>query len=258
MNRYAIIYLLALISCLPSWAGDNPEAVKWLNKVAQTFEAGPLSMDFLVAMNTQAQAMGQVSLNVRAKMLFLDKNTQHIRAKLNINMQGSPIAGELLFVMDGKTMWLESKSMGATQVVTLPLSQIDQMASARNGMFIDPRTITPATIVALIQEHLDLSFAGEANGVATLTANLSDSYKQQIGLDGSPLAQGIDQFAMTVDSANTFPVNISFLNGTRPMFQLKMSNLKHLKPAQLDRKMFRYKPPRGVKVQDLSKTARRR
>lgn len=252
MHRYCRALLVMLVVCLPAaaLAESSPDAVKWLEKMAGTFEKAPLRFGFDA--DSQVEQMGQtMDMNMTGKMTYADPRHVRMDLDMKISAPGMPQAIDMSMfsVSDGTYMWMEMENpmMGGIQAMKIDLDKAGQLNQA--GGMGNPAEMDPVSQIQDLVTKYDIEVVEVSGGKVTLKGVMTEAAKQELQASGGQ-AEGAEHLVLVLDESNAFPVEMR-VGSPQPTVTMRFTEVEFVDKDSLDPALFSYTPPEGVQVMDL-------
>lgn len=241
----------------PKKAG--PDTVEyWIEKVSDFYGSSPYSLVYVMEMDMNQQGM---NIRVDGTGDLLVGDPEHMRMNLRMKMSmpqmlPEPINMDMLVVNDGEYIWTEMDNpmQGGKQVMKMSAEKAQAMSSDFGNM-AGPNTgkVDPASQLEMMNKMMNLEVAGIAAGRVTLTGTVSDEFRASAGASFEALGEdALSQVRLVLDEATGALQEMTLGAPEKPFMRSRFEDLKILKKAEMKPESFRYQPPEGVSVEDIS------
>jgi outer membrane lipoprotein-sorting protein len=256
MRKGILILALVLLAVLPAsqvLGEATPEAQKWLDKLAKVHDDGPFKVHYSSTM--QAAQMGQsITIEMDGDITQGGERHQRMTMKGAMKMPGmeTPMEMNILAVSDGDTVWTEiHHPMMGKQVMKIGIDAAAELSqtSGFTGTGVDP-----IGQIRQMTEAFDLDVAGQADGVVTLVATMTEETREKLGSAMPALGDDM-QLELMLDEKTGFPSGMKLGGEGAPLVSMTFSDFERLDPEGMDKDLFVYTPPEGATVTDLGAMA---
>jgi outer membrane lipoprotein-sorting protein len=246
----ALTLTVALAACGTVTAGSSPDAVQWLEKMADAMQ-GPYKANYQATMNVSQ--MGQsVSMEMNGSVLQGSPKKNKMNAEMKMQMPGM---GEMQMSMsgvsDGQFMWMEMDSAMGKQVMKIDLDQMAQLAAAGGSPFGgNAGGMDPVSQVREMTDMFDFDGVDVGSGKVTLRAAMTQETMAKLGqsMAGAEL-DALGHFVLVLDETSAFPAEMRVGPDAAPLMVMEFSGYEQL--DSVDESAFSYTPPPGAQVMDL-------
>ncbi len=246
MHKWLRILVLALL-VLPATAPaeSTPKAQKWLIKLAEIYDKGPLMVDFELEMGSAPVPGAPPGGKIKGQLTQKDRT--HQRIEIAMDMGGMQV--NMKTVNDGTLIWTEMDMGGNKRVIKLTQEAAEKAAQNQGLAPGMSGNLDPISQIEKISEVVDFEFAGTENGQVTLHGKLNEESRKE-AFGGGPMP-GLDAITIVIDEKTAFPSRI-VMGGEQPILTMSFNNLRFVKASELPAGTFEYTPPEGVPVVDAA------
>lgn len=232
----------------PPAAPSVPEEVKvWVDKLGKLVgKAAEYDMTMVMDMEAQGQKM---KMSSTGHILMLDETHMRATMKMNIEMEIMPaMEMNLLTVMDGQTMWIESDNpMMGKQIMKADVAVMKKLQAQGTSMSPGGNMNQLAQIQDLFTNFFQNFEVTEADGKVTITGDITEEIAER----GDFAGMGLTRFRMVLDAKSGFPIETAMGDGKKDAMVIQLKNLKFPKKEEIAKDAFTYEPPEGSPVMDI-------
>ena len=264
--RKTLFFFLVLAFLLPvaSWSADADRSSSdyWIEKLASYYaDSAPYTLVFAMEMKMSQQG-ANLDITAGGDMLFASPERMRTRIDMTMamDMLPEPMKMSMLMVHDGETIWTEMDNpmVGGKQVMKLSAAAAKEIqAKAGLGSGFSSDQIDPAAQAKMLSQMMDLTVSEIAGGSVRLEGAINEEFVAKMGQMAEAFGtDGLGRVVITLDEKTGAMRQMTMGDPEAPALSMVYEDMKLIPKAELPADAFRYTPPEGVPVQDLTEALR--